>query len=117
MSRRIRLILFAVMALDIMLWGMLWYWFGWKVGLTETGVTTVIGLAVVIYYEKRWSEMVTKRIELDPCSVDSWSLEKMLLLIAGLVFLIPGIVTDLLGVLLLMPGIRRTIANLLQSWL
>jgi UPF0716 family protein affecting phage T7 exclusion len=114
-ARRLPLILCVVVGLDVLLWGMLWYWFGWKVGLIETGATTVVGLAVIVYYEWRWSESIAKRLELEPATLDSWSLERILLLISGIVFLIPGVVTDLLGALLLMPGVRRTIVNLLQS--
>jgi UPF0716 family protein affecting phage T7 exclusion len=114
--RRLSLILCLVVVLDVLFWGLLWYWFGWKVGLIETGVTTVLGLAVIFYYEWRWSEAVAKRLESEPASVDKWSLERILLLVAGLVFLIPGVVTDVLGLLLLMPGVRRTIVNLFQWW-
>jgi UPF0716 protein FxsA len=115
-ARRLPLIFCVVLTLDVMLWGVLWYWFGWKVGLVETGGTALLGLSVIFYYEWRWSESVAKRLESEPASLDRWSLEKMLLLIAGLVFLIPGVVTDLLGVLLLMPGVRRAIVNLFQFW-
>jgi UPF0716 protein FxsA len=114
-ARRLPLIVCLMVGVDALLWGMLWYWFGWKVGLIETGATTVIGLLVILYYEWRWSEAVAKRLELEPATLDSWSLEKMLILISGIVFLIPGVVTDLLGVLLLVPGVRRTIVNFLQS--
>ena len=96
-ARRLPLILCVVMGMDALLWGMLWYWFGWKVGLIETGATTVIGLTVILYYEWRWSEAVAKRLELEPATLDSWTLERILLLISGIVFLIPGVVTDLLG--------------------
>jgi UPF0716 protein FxsA len=115
-ARRLPLIFCVVLALDVLLWGMLWYWFGWKIGLIETGATALVGLAVVFYYEWRWSGAVANRLESEPATLDKWSLEKMLLLISGIVFLIPGVVTDLLGLLLLMPGVRRTIVKLFQFW-
>jgi UPF0716 family protein affecting phage T7 exclusion len=107
--RQLPLVICVVVLLDFLFWGFLSYWFGWQLGLTETAVTTIAGLVVIVYYEWRWSEAVAKRLESEPGLLDSWSLEKILLLVAGIVFLIPGLVTDCLAVLLLMPGIRRMI--------
>jgi UPF0716 protein FxsA len=114
--RRLPFIVCVVIALDFFLWATLWFWFGWKLTLIQTVLTTIVGVVVIFYYEWRWSEVVAKRLEAEPASLDGGSLEKLLLLIAGIVFLIPGIVTDLLGVFLLMPGVRRAIVNLLQIW-
>jgi UPF0716 protein FxsA len=114
--RRLPLIVGVVLVADFLLWGMLWHWFGWKLAIVETGATTVIGLAVILYYERRWSETVVKRIESQPLLLDGWSFEKILLLIAGIVLLIPGFATDLVGLLLLMPGVRRAIVHLVQTW-
>jgi len=88
---------------------MLSYWFSWKLALTETGLTTIVGLAVIAYYEWRWSEAVAKRFDSESGLFDAWSLEKILLLVAGIVILIPGVLTDVLGLLLLMPAVRRMI--------
>jgi len=112
--RRLPIIICVAVALDLLVWGILSSWFGWKLGFAEIGVTTVLGLAVIIYYEWRWSEAVAKRIESQPGLLDAWSLEKLLLLVAGIVLLIPGFVTDLLGLLLLLPPVRRMIVNALE---
>jgi len=112
---RLPIIICAVVVVDFLLWGMLSYWFGWKLALAETSLTTIAGLAVIIYYEWRWSEAVVKRLESEPGFLDSWAFERILLLVAGSVLLIPSVVTDLLGLLLLLPGIRRMIVAYANS--
>ena len=91
------------------------YWFSWKSALAETGVMTIVGLAVILYYEWRWSEAVAKRLELEPAALDGWALEKILLLVAGIVLLIPGVLTDILGLIVLIPGVRRMIVAYANS--
>jgi UPF0716 family protein affecting phage T7 exclusion len=110
--RRVPTVICAVVAIDWLLLGSLFYWFDWRIPLTGTILTSAVGLLVIVYYEWRWSEAVAKRLELEPGFLDRWSFEKILLLIDGFIFLIPGVATDFLAVLILMPGIRRTIVNL-----
>jgi UPF0716 protein FxsA len=109
MLRRLPFIIFLFVALDFLLLGALTYWLGWKPAAVENGLTTVIGLVVILYYEWRWSEAVAGRIESEPAALDSWCLEKILLLVAGIVLLIPGVMTDILGMLMLLPSVRRLI--------
>ena len=113
--RRVPIVICVVVALDWLLLGRLSsIGSAGKFRCTETILAIFVGLLVIIYYEWRWSEAVAKRLEAEPGLLDSWSLEKILLLIAGFVFLIPGVATDFLAVLMLMPGIRQTIVNLFQ---
>jgi UPF0716 protein FxsA len=109
--RRLPFIIFLVVALDFLLLGGLCCWFGWKPMLAENGVTTIFGLVVILYYEWRWSEGVAERLESEPAILDAWALEKLLVLVAGIILLIPGILTDLLGLLMLMPSVRRLIVT------
>jgi UPF0716 family protein affecting phage T7 exclusion len=110
--RRVPIVIYAVVALDWLLLGSLFYWLDWRIPLIETILASIVGLSVIVYYEWRWSEVVAKRLESEPGLLDRWSFEKILLLIAGFVFLIPGVTADFIAALLLMPGIRRTIVNL-----
>jgi UPF0716 family protein affecting phage T7 exclusion len=112
--RRVPIVICAVVALDWLLLGSLFYWLGWRIPLVETILMSVVGLLVIVYYEWRWSGMVAKRLESEPGLIDGWSVEKMLLLLAGFVFLIPGVGTDCLAMLMLMPGVRRAIVKLLH---
>ena len=107
MLRRLPFIIFLFVAFDFLLLGVFTYWLGWKPALAENGLTTVIGLVVILYYEWRWSEAVAGRIESEPAALDSWCLERILLLVAGIVLLIPGVMTDVLGLLMLIPSVRR----------
>ncbi len=109
MLRRLPFIICLFVAFDFLLLGTLTYWLGWKPAVVGNGVTTVIGLVVILYYEWRWSEAVARRIESEPSALDSWCLEKILLLVAGIVLLIPGVMTDVLGLLVLIPSVRRLI--------
>ena len=115
MLKRLPFIIFLAVAIDFLLLVMLSCWFGWKPALAEIGLTTIVGLAVILYYEWRWSEAVAKRLELEPAALDSWSLEKILLLVAGIVLLIPGVLTDILGLIVLIPGVRRMIVAYANS--
>jgi UPF0716 protein FxsA len=109
--RRLPIIICAVVALDFWLLGTLSYWFDWRLPLAETVTATVMGLLVIVYYEWRWSEEVAKRLESEPGLLDTASLEKILLLVAGIVLLIPGLLTDLLALILMVPQVRRYIAR------
>jgi UPF0716 family protein affecting phage T7 exclusion len=103
----------VLVILDFTFLGGVLYAMGWEIPLVETLVAGVIGLAVLVYYVCRWSEKVAQRIECEGL-LDRWSAEKMLLLVAGLLLLIPGAFTDFVALLLLVPGMRRMLINLCQ---
>jgi UPF0716 protein FxsA len=109
--RRLPIIIFLFVGLDFLLLGALTYWLGWKPTLAENGLTTIIGLVVILYYEWRWSEAVAERLESEPAVLDGWALEKILLLVAGIALVIPGVMADVLGLLMLLPSVRRLIAT------
>jgi UPF0716 family protein affecting phage T7 exclusion len=112
--RRVPVVVAAIVVLDWIFLAILVCCLGWQLPLAETAVMGTVGLLVIVYYEWRWSEPVAVRLRSEPGLLDRWSFEKILLLVAGLVLLIPGVVTDFMGVLLLMPGIRRTIVHLVN---
>ena len=60
MLRRLPFIIFLFVAFDFLLLAAFCYWFGWKPALAENGVTTIIGLVVILYYEWRWSGAVAE---------------------------------------------------------
>jgi UPF0716 family protein affecting phage T7 exclusion len=68
------------------------------------------GLAIIVYYEWRWSETIAVHLEREATGLDSWAIEKLLLLLAGIMMLIPGLLTDLCALILLVPQVRRLIA-------
>jgi UPF0716 protein FxsA len=109
--RRLLLVVCALVALDFLLLGFLSRECHWGIPLAITILATILGFVVIIYYERRWSEVVAKSLEEEPGLLDRASLEKILLLIAGIVFLIPGILTDVLALILLIPSVRRQIVR------
>lgn len=115
MLKRLPFIIFLVVACDLLLLGGLTYWWGWKPTLAENGLTTILGLAVILYYEWRWSEAVAARLTAEPAVLDDWALEKILLLVAGIILVIPGFLTDIFGLVLLLPRVRRLVASRSQN--
>jgi UPF0716 family protein affecting phage T7 exclusion len=111
MLRRLPVIICAVVTFDLLLVISLSYFVGWKIPLTEVVATTTLGVLVIVYYQWRWAEVVTKQLEVEPGLLDQQSMEKMLLLVAGIVLLIPGLLTDTLALMLMVPWVRRQIAN------
>jgi UPF0716 protein FxsA len=108
--RRLPLIICSVVVVDLLLLVTLSCQVGWRVPLFEFVATTGMGVFVIVYYEWRWSATVAKCLELEAGLLDAKSLERMLLLVAGIILLIPGLLTDLLGLVLLVPWVRRQIA-------
>jgi UPF0716 protein FxsA len=105
--RRLPIVIFLVVAIDFLLLAAFTCWFGWQPALTHSGLMTLVGLLVILNYEWRWSDLVAEHLAQEPLVFDGWALEKMLLLVAGIVLLIPGLLTDVLGLVLLIPAVRR----------
>jgi UPF0716 family protein affecting phage T7 exclusion len=104
-------ILVAAVLADLLLAVVLSFGLDWRPVLTETVTATAIGLAVIFYYVWRCSETVAERLETHPAGLDEGSLEKILLLVAGLMLLIPGVFSDVTGLVLLVPWVRRQLAR------
>jgi UPF0716 protein FxsA len=111
MLRQLPIVICVVVTLDLLLVVILSVIIGWRLPLAEVVVTTSFGVLVILYYRWRWADAVTKRLEAEPGLLDRQSLERMLLLVAGIVLLIPGILTDTLAIVLMVPGVRRQIAS------
>jgi UPF0716 protein FxsA len=115
MFRRLLLAACIIVAADVAIFAALSCLFGWRLTTAELAVTTVIGLAAILRYERRWADMVTRRLESDQRPLEAAFIEKTLLLVAGIIILIPGVLTDAIGLLLIVPWVRRRIACRLSS--
>jgi len=95
-------------------------WVGQQVGWLTT-LVVVIGTGMLGAALARWQGLLTawrirgqlaeKKIPTDAL------LDGLLILIAGVVLITPGILTDLTGFALLMPSVRRRIKEPVKRWL
>ena len=116
MCRRLPLLLCLIVGLDLVLLLAVTWWVSWKVTLIQNILSAILGIAVIIRYELRWSRMVAENLGVDDSeSLGDHGLEKLLLLGAGILLLIPGLLSDLFGLLLLVPWIRRKTASILLA--
>ncbi len=84
------------------------YWLGWRFLVNVSVVTGVLGLCVIGLAVVRYAAVVARRLDQDECLDDELS-AGLLLLVAGVLLLLPGIITDTLGLVLLLPATRRFI--------
>ena len=82
------------------------YWLGWRFLVNVSVVTGVLGLCVIGLAVVRYAAVVARRLDQDECLDDELS-AGLLLLVAGVLLLLPGIITDTLGLVLLLPATRR----------
>ena len=66
----------VVVVSDFLLLAVLSCWYSWKFTLAENGLMAIAGLAVIFYYQWRWSEAVANRIESEPTPHDGWILRR-----------------------------------------
>lgn len=87
----------------------------------ENMLLYVLGTAVLGFFAAKlegWRVLVTWRLSLMRLQVPAHGLvSALLVLVAGALLLMPGPVTDLCGLLLLLPPVRRSAASGLRSWI
>ena len=83
-------------------------WLGWRLLVDVSLVTAVFGVVVIGLTIVRYAAVVAHRLDQDECLDDELS-TGLLLLAAGVLLLLPGIITDFLGLALLLPATRRLI--------
>jgi UPF0716 family protein affecting phage T7 exclusion len=111
MLKRLPILIGAIIVLDILAKIIICWQVDWKIPLFKTISTAILGLLVIVYYECRWSNFVADRLTQEPGFLDSLSREKLLLLVAGLMLVLPGFLCDFVGLLLLLPSGRRWISR------
>jgi UPF0716 protein FxsA len=78
----------------------------WWVPVAESLIAAILGLFVIGYALQHYREAVFARLDSDVCSDDRLANGPWLLL-AGVLLLIPGLLTDLVGLALLVPSVRH----------
>ncbi len=113
MLRRLLTALCVIVAADLSLLAALSYFVGWRLPLGGSIFMVLVGLAVITHYQPRWSKAIAESLDADCLDAvsDQHCLAELLLLAAGILLLIPGVISDALGWLLLVPWVRRQIAR------
>jgi UPF0716 protein FxsA len=119
MFRRMVIVACFLVAADLLLLASLSYFWEWTYPLIASVLSTALGIGVILYYEFRWSRVVAEHFDSrDATRADAdafFCLEKILLFAAGVFLIIPGTLTDFVGLLLLSPAVRQPVARLLHS--
>ncbi|MCE5269477.1 MAG: FxsA family protein [Planctomycetaceae bacterium] len=103
-----------LLAADLLLLAPLCVVLGWRFLAMQGIVTAGIGILVIGYYEWRWAGAIAERLGGEsPEPLNSCCLEKVFLVLAAALLILPGALTDVLGLALLTPPIRRLAAHAL----
>ena len=115
MFGRILLILLIVPMVELALLMMLADWTSWKVALLLVIVTALIGSWLI--HREGWRILGRIRDQLRAGELPKdVLLDGLLVLIAGILLLTPGMVTDVTGILLLIPFTRHYAKRWLVNW-
>jgi UPF0716 protein FxsA len=108
-GRLLLLFLLGIAAVEAILMILVGHTAGWLVVLAETVLMAVVGVAVMAGAWLRFGRSLRDAHE----PFDDAQVSHVLLLVAGLLLLIPGLIADTVALLLLIPAVRRLVATLL----
>ena len=109
-----RFLIFFLIALVIVdIWSLVLMvdYAGWKFFLCQFFGTAILGLAVICYTSFRYGSLISNNIEQN--ILDDTGMDKLLLLFAGGLLILPGFFTDILGLALLLRFVRRLVLIIL----
>lgn len=90
-------------------------WVPWKIAVLEVAASALLGLAVLWHLKMRWGRRIGARLVACEFSGDIL-LDGGLLLLAAVLLLMPGIITDVAGLLLLVPPVRWMLVACFRRW-
>ena len=111
-----RLVSWLVVAVivDLVVFAGCGWCFGWRWTLLDASATGLVGLAVGLYCVWRYGGSLATSLDNDD-RVDDRLLTGLLLLPAAFLLLLPGLVSDVGGLLLLVPAVRRRVVRSLRG--
>jgi UPF0716 protein FxsA len=112
--RRLLSLFVAAVVVDVIVFAVCGVYFGWRWTLLPASATGLLGLAVGLYCVWRYGGAVAASLDNDD-RVDDHLLAGLLLLPAAFLLLLPGFATDIAGLLLLVPAVRRRVVRALRS--
>lgn len=87
---------------------------GWRFLALQSLLTAAMGLLVIAYYEWRWAGVIAERFDGEyPEPLSSGCLQKVFLVVAAVFLILPGALSDVIGLMLLAPPVRRLAARAL----
>jgi UPF0716 protein FxsA len=107
-------LLIAAVVADVALFSVVAWYLGWGWTLVNGAATALLGLAVGIYCVWRYGGAVASRLDNDD-RIDDRLLGGLLLLVAAFLLLLPGFISDIAGLVLLVPAVRRRLVRALRS--
>ena len=99
-----RLVVFGLLDLTLLL--VLANYTSWEIALAEVVVTGLLGVAVIRYVTAHFGHKVLSRLAASESPAPVLA-DGAILFVAGLLLILPGIVSDIVGLLLLIPWVRR----------
>jgi UPF0716 protein FxsA len=87
----------------------------WRIAVLEVVATALLGLAVLWYWRMRHTRRIGARLVACEFPGDVL-LDEGLILLGAILLILPGVKTDVIGLLLLIPPVRWVLVVLLRRW-
>ena len=87
----------------------------WKIAILETVATGLLGVAVIRYLSSRLERRVVAKLVAGEFLGDAL-VDAILIFLGGVLLVLPGLLSDAAGLLLLIPPVRWLIVALLRRW-
>ncbi|MGA2067929.1 MAG: FxsA family protein [Thermoguttaceae bacterium] len=111
--RRWLLLLIAAIVADVAMFSAVAWYLGWAWALANGAATGLLGLAVGVYCVWRYGGAVATRLDNDD-RVDDHLLSGLLLLVAAFLLVMPGFISGVAGLVMLVPAVRRRMVRALR---
>jgi UPF0716 protein FxsA len=106
MSRIALVVALFLVALEVTLSAAMGWYVGWGMLLSVVATSAVIGVVVIGYVLWRYGAEIAEILDSDE-ALKSRHVGGLMLALAGLLMLIPSLLTDVAGLILLLPAVRR----------
>jgi UPF0716 protein FxsA len=110
----IKLLVVALVCALIFPWILISY-VPWKIAVLEVAASALLGMAVLWHLKMRWGRRIGARLVTCEFSGDIL-LDGGLLLLAAILLVMPGVITDLAGLMLLIPPVRWLLVMCFRKW-
>ena len=113
-SSRYLLLFFALAFAELAVLFAVGHMAGWRVMLGESLLLAALGLAVLIVVLARYAHALLSRLNAHE-PLDDDLVGGVVLMVAGILLIVPGIITDAIAIVLLLPSVRRLVVSRLHA--